>query len=49
MVKLKSPDYINVTCILCGSNKYKVFTMDDTPEVLHPIKVKCTKCGLDEN
>lgn len=46
MVSSKFSDYIEVPCSLCGSNKYKIFTLDDTAGVLHPRKVKCTICGL---
>ena len=46
MVNKTSSDYIEVPCSLCGSNKYKIFTLDDTPGTLHPRKVKCRTCGL---
>lgn len=46
MGNYKSSDYIDVSCNLCGINNYKIYTLDDTPEAIHPRKVKCRKCGL---
>ncbi len=38
--------YKEISCNLCGSKEYKIFSIQENPSVLHPRKVKCKKCGL---